>query len=74
MARSAGLEPTTFWFVAKRSIQLSYERKFSMLIYYSTNLNKSQGLLQKKLKIFFCFLLAQNIKELISGIKYVQSA
>ena len=26
MVRPAGLEPATFWFVAKHSIQLSYER------------------------------------------------
>ncbi len=26
MARPEGLEPPTFWFVARHSIQLSYER------------------------------------------------
>ncbi len=26
MVRPAGLEPATFWFVARHSIQLSYER------------------------------------------------
>lgn len=26
MARPEGLEPATFWFVARHSIQLSYER------------------------------------------------
>ncbi len=31
MARPAGFEPTTPWFVAKYSIQLSYGRIFSIL-------------------------------------------
>ena len=30
MARSGGLEPPTAWFVARYSIQLSYERKLTI--------------------------------------------
>ena len=30
MARWKGLEPPTFWFVAKHSIQLSYQRVFAI--------------------------------------------
>ena len=31
MARSGGLEPPTAWFVARYSIQLSYERVFRLV-------------------------------------------
>ena len=33
MVRVEGFEPPTFWFVAKRSIQLGYTRKFILLLY-----------------------------------------
>ena len=29
MVRPGGLEPSTFWFVARHSIQLSYERVYT---------------------------------------------
>ena len=32
MVRPAGLEPATFWFVAKHSIRLSYERIYTIVI------------------------------------------
>ena len=32
MARLAGFEPTTLWFVARYSIQLSYSRAFSRIV------------------------------------------
>ena len=32
MVRPAGLEPATFWFVAKHSIRLSYERIYTFVI------------------------------------------
>ena len=35
MARSVGFEPTTAWFVARYSIQLSYERVKAMNSNYS---------------------------------------
>lgn len=33
MARWEGVEPPTFWFVARCSIQLSYQRFFISLLY-----------------------------------------
>ena len=40
MARSVGFEPTTAWFVARYSIQLSYERvKAVNGNYFGTNCN-----------------------------------
>ena len=35
MARLEGLEPPTFWFVAKHSIQLSYQRVWSIMSTHS---------------------------------------
>ena len=32
MVRPGGLEPSTFWFVARHSIQLSYERIYAFLL------------------------------------------
>ena len=45
LARQEGLEPPTFWFVAKHSIQLSYWRicdSFEPLIYNIIAWKKSQ--------------------------------
>ena len=40
MARSVGFEPTTAWFVARYSIQLSYERvKAENSNYFGVNCN-----------------------------------
>ncbi len=39
MARSEGFEPSTAWFVARYSIQLSYERA---ILHYSNN-NGGEG-------------------------------
>ncbi len=35
VARLAGFEPTTLWFVARYSIQLSYSRKSAEPVYYT---------------------------------------
>ena len=49
MVRPKGLEPQTFWSVARRSIQLSYGRTSSlaMLLIY-TVINKNQTIKRKK--------------------------
>lgn len=45
--RSKRFELPTFWFVAKRSIQLSYERLFlSSFLYYSKHRNFSSAILE----------------------------
>ena len=56
MVRQKGLEPPTFWFVAKHSIQLSYWRiAFLTLRYNSTGGEEMQVLfLKKPEKIFHC--------------------
>ncbi len=41
MARLEGLEPPTFWFVAKHSIQLSYKRIFGTWLSYHNSSEKS---------------------------------
>ncbi len=40
VARQEGLEPPTFWFVAKHSIRLSYWRRciFSKMLKYNTTI------------------------------------
>ena len=43
MARPEGLEPPTFWFVARHSIQLSYERVCSVLFNSETYINTARG-------------------------------
>lgn len=48
MARLAGIEPTTPWFVAKYSIQLSYSREASYCIQFFWTL----GELTKNFEIF----------------------
>ncbi len=47
MARSGGFEPPTAWFVARYSIQLSYERVV-MVADYSQLILKSQLISRKK--------------------------
>ncbi len=53
LVRQKGLEPPTFWFVAKHSIQLSYWRiALSALDYSSTPLLKMQAFFSKTVKYF----------------------
>ena len=56
LAHQKGLEPLTFWFVAKHSIQLSYQRKsavFRPLKYIITLKQKMQVFFMYFSKIFF---------------------
>ena len=46
MVRPKGVEPLTFWSVVKRSIQLSYERKYTPSAIYKkfiSELNNKNG-------------------------------
>lgn len=45
MAPPAGLEPTTSWSEARRSIQLSYEGIFRLYYIINSSFNQSYGLL-----------------------------
>ena len=57
LVRQKGLEPPTFWFVAKHSIQLSYWRVgalFARPLYY----HKFFSLSREIFEVFFVFLFA----------------
>ncbi len=54
LARLAGIEPTTPWFVAKYSIQLSYSReRFNYTLFFDFE-NSFFHCRRKKRKFFVC--------------------
>ncbi len=53
LARQKGLEPLTFWFVAKHSIQLSYWRKSVVPKYNITTRRQNQVFFIKILILFY---------------------
>ena len=72
LAHQKGLEPLTFWFVAKHSIQLSYWRITFVPKYKNTPVLKNQVLFSKKINFFiFIFLQRKTKKQLTNGFKFV---
>ena len=58
MARWEGVEPPTSWFVAKRSIQLSYQRA-KKAYYHDASVPRQLGIL------LYRFLLKKNLMQVI---------
>ena len=65
LARLAGIEPTTPWFVAKYSIQLSYSReRFNYTLFFDFE-NSFFSLSTQKKKIF-CMLIERTAGKMTS--------
>ena len=58
MVRQEGVEPPTSWFVAKRSIQLSYQRA-KKAYYHDASVPRQLRIL------LYCFLLKKNFIKVI---------